>query len=62
MNYAEDFINNGSFTLEEKSESIFMTLLPLVTPFAMLVIFVLLFWFQTIGVELLIVVMQVVKQ
>ena len=48
MNYAEDFINNGSFTLEEKSESIFMTLLPLVTPFAMLVIFVL-FWFLTIG-------------
>ena len=46
MSYAEEFINN--FSLEEKSESIFMTLLPLVTPFAMLVIFVL-FWFLTIG-------------
>ena len=48
MTYAEDFINNGNFTLEEKAESIFMTLLPLVTPFAILIIFML-FWFLTIG-------------
>ena len=48
MTYAEEFINNGNFTLEEKAESIFMTLLPLVTPFAILIIFML-FWFLTIG-------------
>ena len=34
MTYVEEFINNGNFTLEEKSESIFMSLLPLITPFA----------------------------
>ena len=48
MTYVEEFINNGNFTLEEKSESIFMTILPLVTPFAILIIFML-FWFLTMG-------------
>ena len=48
MTYIEEFINNGNFTIEEEAESIFMTLLPLVTPFAILIIFML-FWFLTIG-------------
>ena len=48
MTYIEEFLNNGNFTIEEKAESIFMTLLPLVTPFAILIIFML-FWFLTIG-------------
>ena len=30
MNYTEDFVKNGSFTLEEKSESIFVTILRIV--------------------------------
>ena len=39
MNYTEDFVKNGSFTLEEKSESIFVTILGLLTPFGLLIIF-----------------------
>ena len=39
MTYTEDFIKNGAFTLEEKSESIFITILSLLTPFGLLIIF-----------------------
>ncbi len=48
MNYAEEFIKNGSFTLEEKSESMFMTILSLLTPFGLLIIFFI-FWFLMMG-------------
>ena len=48
MNYTEEFIKNGSFTLEEKSESMFMTILSLLTPFGILIIFFI-FWFLMMG-------------
>ena len=48
MNYTEDFVKNGSFTLEEKSESIFVTILGLLTPFGLLIIFFI-FWFLMMG-------------
>ena len=48
MAYVEPFLNDGAFTLEEKSESIFMVLLTLLTPFGLLVIFFI-FWFFMMG-------------
>ena len=39
MAYTEDFLKEGAFTLEEKSESIFITILSLLTPFGLLIIF-----------------------
>ena len=48
MNYTQDFIKNGSFTLEEKSQSIFVTILSLLTPFGLLIIFFI-FWFLMMG-------------
>ena len=48
MTYVEPFLNDGAFTLEEKSESIFMVLLTLLTPFGLLVIFFI-FWFFMMG-------------
>ena len=48
MTYTEDFIKNGAFTLEEKSESIFITILSLLTPFGLLIIFMI-FWFFMMG-------------
>ena len=48
MNYTEDFVKNGSFTLEEKSESIFVTILGFLTPFGLLIIFFI-FWFIMMG-------------
>ena len=48
MSYAEPFLNDGAFTLEEKSESIFMVLLTLLTPFGLLIIFFI-FWFFMMG-------------
>ena len=48
MNYTEDFVKNGSFTLEEKSESVFVTILGLLTPFGLLIIFFI-FWFLMMG-------------
>ena len=48
MSYAEDFIKNGAFTLEERSESIFITILSLLTPFGILIIFFI-FWFFLMG-------------
>ena len=48
MSYAEPFLNDGAFTLEERSESIFMVLLTLLTPFGLLIIFFI-FWFFMMG-------------
>ena len=44
MSYCEDYIKVGAFTLERKSESIFVTLLGLLMPFGLIIIF-LVFWF-----------------
>ena len=48
MAYTEDFLKEGAFTLEEKSESIFITILSLLTPFGLLIIFFI-FWFFMLG-------------
>ncbi len=48
MNYIEDFLKDGAFTLDEKSESIFVTILSLLTPFGLLIIFFI-FWFFMMG-------------
>ena len=48
MSYSEDFLKEGAFTLEEKSQSIFITVLSLLTPFGLLIIF-LIFWFFMMG-------------
>ena len=39
MGYTEEYLKEGAFTLEEKSQSIFMTILTLLTPFGLLIIF-----------------------
>lgn len=44
MSYIEDHLKDGSITLTEKSESIFITFLSLLTPFGILIIFFV-FWF-----------------
>ena len=48
MTYTEDFLKDGAFTLEEKSESIFVTIISLLTPFGILIIFFI-FWFFLMG-------------
>ena len=48
MTYSEDLIKDGAFTFDEKSESIFITILSLLTPFGLLIIF-LVFWFFMMG-------------
>ena len=48
MTYTEEFLKDGAFTLEEKSQSIFVTVLSLLTPFGLLIIF-LIFWFFMMG-------------
>ena len=48
MNYAEEYLKEGAFTLEEKSQSIFVTVLSLLTPFGLLIIFFI-FWFLMMG-------------
>ncbi len=48
MSYSEDFLKDGAFTLEEKSQSIFVTVLSLLTPFGLLIIFFI-FWFFMMG-------------
>ena len=48
MAYTEDFLKDGAFTLEEKSESIFVAILSLLTPFGLLIIFFI-FWFFMMG-------------
>ena len=42
--YTQDYLKTGRFTLEENSESIWVTLLSLATPFGLLIIFFV-FWF-----------------
>ena len=44
MTYAEDYIKVGAFTLESKTESIWVSLLSLLMPFGLIVIFFV-FWF-----------------
>ncbi len=44
MTYAQDYIKAGNFKLEEDSESIWVTILGLLTPFGLLIIFFV-FWF-----------------
>ncbi len=44
MNYVEEPLKVGEVTLTEQSESVFMTILSLLTPFGLLIIF-LIFWF-----------------
>ena len=44
MTYCEDYIKTGSFKLEEESQSIWITVLSLITPFGLLIIFFI-FWF-----------------
>ena len=48
MSYSEDFLKEGAFTLEEKSQSIFVTIISLLTPFGLLIIFFI-FWFFMMG-------------
>ena len=48
MNYTDEFIKNGAFTLEESSESVFSIILGLLTPFGILIIFFI-FWFFMMG-------------
>ena len=44
MNYANEYIKEGSFSLESASKSIWVTLLSLIMPFGLIIIF-LVFWF-----------------
>ena len=44
MTYSQDFLKAGAFTLNEKTQSIFVTMLSLLTPFGLLIIFFI-FWF-----------------
>lgn len=44
MNYAQDSLKAGNFELTEKSQSIFITVLSLLSPFGIVIIF-LVFWF-----------------
>jgi len=44
MNYVQEKLTEGDFTLTEKSESLFITILSLFSPFAILIIFMV-FWF-----------------
>ena len=48
MDYTDEFIKNGAFTLEESSESVFSIILGLLTPFGILIIFFI-FWFFMMG-------------
>ncbi len=44
ITYTEDYIKTGNLTLEKDSESIWITILSLITPFGLLIIFFI-FWF-----------------
>ena len=48
LSYSEEYLKEGAFTLEEKSESIFITLLTLLSPLGLLIIFII-FWFFMMG-------------
>ena len=45
MTYSEEYLKTGDFTLEEKKESIWITIFSLITPYGVLIIF-LIFWFM----------------
>ena len=45
MSYSEEYLKTGEFTLEEEKESIWITVLSLITPFGLLIIFFI-FWFM----------------
>lgn len=51
MTYTEDFLKDGAFTLEEKSESIFVTIFSLLSPFGLLIIFFIFWFFMMSGVN-----------
>ncbi len=44
LTYSQEYLQNEAFSLEEKSESVFITVLSLLTPFGILIIFFI-FWF-----------------
>ena len=44
MTYTQEYLKSGEFELNEKSQSIFVTILSLLTPFGLLIIFFI-FWF-----------------
>ncbi len=48
MNSNQEYLKEGAFELEEKSESFFITILSLLTPFGIFIIF-LIFWFIMMG-------------
>ena len=48
MDYTEEFIKNGAFTLEEESRSMLSIAISLLTPFGILIIFCI-FWFFMMG-------------
>ena len=48
MDYTEEFIKNGAFTLEEESRSMLSIAISLLTPFGILIIFFI-FWFFMMG-------------
>ena len=48
ISYTEEYLKEGAFTLEEKSQSIFITVLSFLTPFGLLIIFFI-FWFLMMG-------------
>ena len=48
INYTEEYIKTGVIALDEESESIWITLLSLITPFGLLIIFFI-FWFLMMG-------------
>ena len=48
ISYTEEFLKEGAFTLEEKSQSIFITILTIISPFGLLIIFFI-FWFLMMG-------------
>ena len=45
MSYTEEYLKTGDFTLDEEKESIWITILSLITPFGLLIIFFI-FWFM----------------
>ena len=44
MDYTQEYLKTGDFTLEEEKQSIWITIFSLITPFGLLIIF-LIFWF-----------------
>ena len=48
MSYTEEYLKEGALTLDQKSESMFIAVLSLLTPFGLLIIFFI-FWFLMMG-------------